>query len=622
MNRLSAVRWFAVVLALTLTVGVGLSAEPARSAQAGRGVDAILQASSAALGLGALGSVHTLHLRGTSVVVGVSGTAEAWQDLRDGRFAQFSDAGPLSGAQGYDGTQAWNRDASGVVWNDGAAAARYTAAQAAYQNAYLLWQPGRGGAGVVLRPERTANGKRYDVLRVTPPNMPPFDIWIDAATHLPSRVASTIGTVTSSTTYADYRKVDGLMVPFVQNGAANGDASTFSATRVVANDAGADAALQRPAMHVDDFSLPSGSTTIPFELVDNHVDLPVTINGKGPFHFLFDTGGANYIDSALATELGIGAAGNANGAGVGTTTETIRFGTVERLQVGDATLRKQVFVVGPVRAGFGMSSGKPVDGLIGFEVLSRFVTTFDYGKNEIVLRAPGSARPAGGTTMPFVFNGQHVDIPCAIEGFAGRCTVDTGSRTGLTVLSPFLAAHPSIVPSNATVVGANGFGIGGASLGRLGRTVLQIGSFTIPDVVTDLSTQAKGAFADPFVAGNIGAGTWKRFAVTLDYAKHTMTLAPNADYGARETYDRSGTFLITRGGKIVVADVRPGTAAADAGLAKGDVLTAVGGKDAAGIGLGAIRDVFRGPAGTAVALAFSTKDGTARTVTLTLRDYV
>jgi hypothetical protein len=604
MARFRAARAFA--LAAAAAAGLAVSPAPARSAQPDAGVDAILRSSRAALGLDALGSLRTLHFRGKSVFAGVSGTADVWQDLRDGRFAQFADAGPLSGAQGYDGSAAWNRDASGVVWNDGAAPARYAAEQAAYQNAYLLWQPGRGGADVALRPERTANGKRYDVLRVTPPSTPPFDLWIDAATHLPGRVASTIGGVASSTTYADYRDVDGLMVPFVQNGSA-----AFGATTVVANDAAAEAALRRPAMHVDDFSLPSGATTIPFELVDNHVDLPVTINGKGPFRFIFDTGGSNLIDSALAKELGIETQGHANGSGVGAATEPIRFGTAARLQVGDATLRNQVFVVASVRDGFGRSSGKPVDGLIGFEVLSRFVTTFDYAKNEIVLRAPGSAPPAGGTT-----------IPCAIDASAGRCTVDTGSRTELTAYSPFLAAHPSIVPPNAAAIGENGFGIGGAALGRLGRTTLQVGSFTIPDVITDLSTQTRGAFADPFIAGNVGAGTWKRFAVTFDYAKQTMTLAPNANYGARETYDRSGTFLIVRDGKIVVADVRPGTAAADAGLAKGDVLTAVDDKDPAGMGLAAIRTLFRGPAGTVITLAFTAKDGSAKTAALRLRDYV
>jgi hypothetical protein len=338
---------------------------------------------------------------------------------------------------------------------------------------------------------------------------------------------------------------------------------------------------------------------------------------------LFDTGGQNIIDADVAKQLGLGAGGGGAGSGVGSTTEAIQFATVDALGVGAATLRKQGFVVGPVHAGFGMSSGKPVDGLIGFEVLARFVTTFDYGTNTVVLRTPDAARPvAQGKTIPFSFNGGHVMVDCAIDGFADHCVLDTGSRIGVTVLSPFLAAHSSIVPPNATAVGANGFGVGGASLGRLGRATVQIAGYTIPDVIADLSTQKQGAFADPFYAGNIGAGVLKRFAVTFDYARQTVAFVPDAGFATRDTYDRSGTFLITQGGKIVVADVRPGTPAAAAGLMRGDVLAAVDGHDGGTLGLAAVRDLLRGAPGTAVSLQVVAKDGTARAVSLTLRDYV
>jgi len=328
------------------------------------------------------------------------------------------------------------------------------------------------------------------------------------------------------------------------------------------------------------------------------------------------------IDTEVAKALGLGAAGNANGNGVGSNSESIQFGTVDRLDVGGATLRKQGFVIVPVRAGFGVASGQPVDGLIGFEVLARFVTTFDYTHNRIVLQTRAGAPPANGTTIPFIFNGQHPNIACAIDGIGGRCDVDTGSRIALSVLSPFLAAHPAIVTPNATALGANGFGVGGAAMGRLGRTTLSVAGFTLPDLVTDLSAQTSGAFADPFTAGNIGAGVWRRFALTFDYGAQTMTLVPNASLTERETYDRSGTFLIEQNGQVVVADVRPGTPAAEAGLVRGDILTIIAGKPAAEYALSDVRMLFRGPPGTALTLVLTGKDGSRRSVTLTLRDYV
>ncbi len=597
---------------------------PAAASPAAPSVDEVLAASRAALGVGAVAKIGTVHMRGAVTIAGFRGTGDSWDDLRSGAWAQYADAGPVGGAQGYDGKVSWNRDTSGVVWDDASAGARYTAIDSAYLNRYALWMPGRGGAVVASEGRRTQGGHTDDVLRVTPPGSLPFALWFDASTHLPVRMVTVVGTSTTVTTMSDYRTVRGLRLAYTQTTDSDGNQASARMTAVTIDDPGADAALRRPETHVTDASLPSGTTTIPFELVDNHVALPVTIDGKGPFRFLFDTGGANFIDTDVAKQLGLGAAGTAAGGGVGAAQQAIQFATVDALGVGDATLRKQVFVVAPVHAGFGMSSGKAVDGLIGFEVLARFITTFDYANARIVLRTPEAAAPPAldaQRTIPFVFYGQHPMIACSIAGVSSQCVADTGSRIGLSILSPFLAAHPSIVPANATAPGANGFGVGGASIGRLARETLGIGGFTIPDVITDLSSQTKGAFADPFYGGNIGAAVWKRFTLTFDYPHRTMTLAPNAQLGVRETYDRSGTFLVAPGGKITVADVRPGTPAAAAGLLRGDVIATVGGKDAAAMGLAAIRDAFRGPDGTALALGV-TGPGGARTVTLTLHDYV
>jgi hypothetical protein len=601
----------------------GLASAPAAAANDPSSVAGIVAASGVAINAKALGAIHTLHFHGTTSIVGVAGTGDLWEDLRSGASAESSNAGPLSGAQGFDGTQVWNRDASGVVWNDGAPAARLIAIDSAYITRMALWSRGYGGATVTVAPAASTPGHHYDVLRIAPPGGSPFDLWIDAATHLPARAIVKAGVQSQTTIFGHYRVVKGVDLPFaVGTFDASGDQFDFAGTSVDVDAPATIVALQRPVMHVDDYDIPSGSTSIPFTLVDNHVDLPVMINGKGPYHFLFDTGGSNLIDSGVADALGLRGSGSAAASGVGSSTEQVAFATIDHLGIGDATLRHQVFAVVPVRAGFGVASGQPIDGLIGFEVLSRFVTTFDYADSRVILRMPSAPREPGGTTLPFTFNGQHADIACAIDGIDGRCDIDTGSRISLSVLTPFLAAHPTVVPPDASAVGANGFGIGGVALGRLGRTTLTIGSYTLPGLVTDLSSQTQGDFTDPFLAGNIGAGVWKRFTLTLDYGAQTVTLAPNASFAEHETYDRSGTFLLQQNGKIIVADVRPRTPAAEAGLRPGDTLTALAGKPAAGYALADVRALFRGPVGTAIPLVLTGRDGAQRSVILTLRDYV
>ena len=86
----------------------------------------------------------------------------------------------------------------------------------------------------------------------------------------------------------------------------------------------------------------SSNTTIPITLGENHVYLDVMLNGKGPYHFIFDTGGANVIDPAVAQEIGATGAGSVQGSGVGSQTEGLSFAKVNAMQIGDAVVERAV----------------------------------------------------------------------------------------------------------------------------------------------------------------------------------------------------------------------------------------------------------------------------------------
>jgi hypothetical protein len=374
------------------------------------------------------------------------------------------------------------------------------------------------------------------------------------------------------------------------------------------------------AAHAPDAALTGAQTTVPFEVIDNHVYVDVRLNGQGPFRFAFDTGGDNLVDSDVAKRLGLRTRGSIEADGVGGQRETFRLTTVDSLALGGVTLRNQHFGVLPIATGFGAGAGERIDGLIGFEVLARFITTIDYGTHRLILRRPGAAASAG-TTLPFVFHGHVPQIECRIAGVPGNCTVDTGSRLSLTVPAPFAAAHPQIVPSALSASGIDGLGIGGPARGRFGRVALDIGPFEIPDALADFSEQTRGAFADPSIAANLGGGVWKRFTVTFDYGRRTLSLQPNSAFSAPDAGDRSGLFLIARGGKIVVLDARPGTPAAEAGVATGDTLVVLDGIPVAKFTLREIREKLGGPAGTAVTLRLAAADSTERDAVVILRDY-
>ena len=68
-----------------------------------------------------------------------------------------------------------------------------------------------------------------------------------------------------------------------------------------------------------DLEMAAGKTSfsIPFELVDNRIFIAVRINGKGPYHFLLDSGGFGSISMQVARELDLPLGEEARGAGAG-----------------------------------------------------------------------------------------------------------------------------------------------------------------------------------------------------------------------------------------------------------------------------------------------------------------
>jgi hypothetical protein len=588
----------------------------------------LLRLSRAALGGAALDRRTIVRLDGSVSQGGLSGTASQWLEIGGTRFAESYRTDPLAGSDGFDGDAAWNRDRSGVVWIDGSVAGRAQAISSAFLADDRLWSRGRGGATVGWAGPQAAGGRNYDSLEVSVPGSAvPLTVWFDRQTHLPARFVQVIGADTTTVTLGDYHRVGAVMIPFVVRArSSDGNASDTTVARSDVDPPDGADKLVKPESDVHDFAIADGAkkTTIPFDLVDNHVYLDVMLDGKGPYRFIFDTGGQNVVDAQVAREIGAVGKGSVQAGGVGAATEAVSFANVDELKLGTATLKDQLFSVAPVRAGFGVSGGRAVDGLIGFEVLARFITTFDYGRSVVELALPGTAAPTkDADVLPFVFHGEQPQFACTLDGIATQCTLDTGERAAISLFAPFIAAHPSVVPKTATAPGVNGFGFGGPAMGRLGRLAsVHVGSFELADIIADFTTQTHGAFAAPFVGANVGGALLRRFTLYLDYPENTMALTPGPAYGDRDSYERSGIFLLDRAGRKIVYDVRPGTPAQAAGIVAGDAIVTIDGKDASGESLDDVRRAFFAPAGTVVRLGLVAKDGAPRTATLILRDYV
>jgi len=608
------------------TICVVLLLAPAAFASA---LDAqqILSKAKQASGGEAWDSVRSSHVKGTLSTGGMTGTVESWDEVSGGRTLDRFALGPVSGAQGFDGSQVWSQDSSGQVRIEEGGDTREAAANDSYRRSLAFWFPGRWPATIALVGDQREGDRTFHVLRITPKGGRPYDVWVDAVTFLFDRTVEKGALETRTVFLSDYREVGGVKLPFAAR-STNGEArydQLSTVEKVELNPPLEAGMFAIPAPPPPDFSLKEGktATTVPFELVNNHIYVAVKLDGKGPFRLLCDTGGANIITPELAAALGLKTEGALQGRGVGEKSEDVGLTKVAALEIGDATLHDQVFAVFPLGP-FAAVEGIPQSGLIGYEVFKRFVVKVDYEKSLLTLTVPSAYVPSGvGQVVPFKFNNHVPQVEGEIDGIPGRFDIDTGSRASLSLLAPFAEKHGLKVRYGAALEAVTGWGVGGAARGLVTRAkLLKLGNVEVGRPVMELSLQTKGAFIDPYVAGNVGAGVLKRFNITFDYAHQQLVFERNGNDRLPDTYDRAGMWLNLADGAFEVKDVVAGGPAAAAGLKVGDRILAIDGETPAQLTLPEARLKLRNrPTGTEVRLLIAT-GGVTKEIVLVLKDLV
>lgn len=583
---------------------------------------AILTANRDATGAFAPGTVT---VRADYAGQGLRGTTESVFDTASGAYVERADIPPTRGAEGFDGRTAWQTDLSGATTPQQGGDRPALAANNAYRNANGWWREDFGGAQVESL-GRDADGDR---LRVTPRGGKAFEAWFDPSTHLLARLreARSFGT-TIDLRYRDYERHAGVMLPrttIIDDGSGPGGLETLTLREVVPGPLRPASAYAMPTAKPGDWRIDAadGRTVLPMRLYNNHVFVDVSVDGKGPFPFLVDTGGHDILTPQTAAALALDAKGATTSGGAGEKTVTSGYTRVASLRMGAAELRDQTVMV----LDFSPKAveGFQVGGMLGVEVFQRFVVRIDYGAGTLALIDPARFDPRGaGTALPFVFYDHMPQVDGTFAGIPARFDIDTGSRAEVTMARPFVEAHGLRARFPRGVVTVDGWGVGGPVRSHVIRAPsLSMGGISTREVTASLATQDKGVFTDAGFDGNIGSAWLKRFVVTFDYPNRTMYLAPLADPGDDVgTFDRSGMWLNLGEGGFTVAEVADGGPAARAGLRAGDLVTAIDGKPASGMLLPDARRLLRTtPAATRVRVAYR-RDGKDGQATLVLRDQV
>jgi hypothetical protein len=502
-------------LAIAVLVACGSPAVHAPAPQPVTAVDAsatrLLDAWATSIGgRTAIAALGALHLRGRYTKGGITGTVDLWETPRGERREELQLAF-LHELRVFDGSRGWLVDRNGEVRDlDGFELDDQLALAFRGSFAPLLVDrvPGtvtvNAKGDLVLAP---AGGHRPETVTLGP-------------AHRPAQLVRRDSEKQRVTRFEDWRDVAGVAMPFhvhEDNGDPN-DAVDIAWTSI---ERGTPPAFTRPPDRAPDMQ---GTATAPIDLAfGGLIFVGVTVNGT-PMSFVLDSGAeSTVLNSSRLAALGLTATGTfAAGAGGGDV--TVGYVPHVTYAIGEASVRDQIVSAIPLDP-LEAPLGRKLDGILGYDFLSRFVVEIDYAHREVRFRDRASYHHAPGTPVPITLEDSTPSLDATVEvpGVApvpGRFTLDTGCLCEVTMFAPFVEEHHLLehVP-DAKVTGYSAGAGGETHQVTAPITALRIGDRTIDKPTADFGRDTTGATADPESAGLIGAIVWRRFVLTLDYRR-------------------------------------------------------------------------------------------------------
>jgi outer membrane lipoprotein-sorting protein len=495
----------------------------------------------------------------------------------------------------YDGEKGWVQDANGQVRELAGMELEQTKSEL-YFSVYAYLFPERAKGKVEYLGREEAGGINYYVVQATPEGGEPVKMFINPETYLIDKTVSKHDIVVATNYFSDYKDFGGIKVAtsMVINTGDTAYNIRITVTNVELNPELSDDLFKMPSALAKDYHFPPGKNfvEIPFVLNSNHIYVPVSIDGSKPLSFILDTGaGGPVLDMETAKELDLKTIGKFEGRGAGEGTQEVNIVTLTSVKLGDLIIDSVSAATISLKP-LSKYEGMPDDGILGYDLFSKFVVKIDYENRKLTLYEPSSFEYTGkGEILPITLEGNNPHVKAKIDGqYEGTFVLDTGARSSLVLHTPFVQKHEALTKDAKKIDVFSGIGIGGKAPGKVTRVKsIEIGNFNILSPVTTLSSSEKGAFASEKIDGNIGGGILKRFTVIFDY--------PKVDF--------------------VVKD----SPASKAGIKEGDLVLKINGQPTKDLLLRDIRDMFKAGDGKKISLIINS-EGKEKSIELKLKKLI
>lgn len=326
-----------------------------------------------------------------------------------------------------------------------------------------------------------------------------------------------------------------------------------------------------------------GSATLRTRQCVNYFLLEATINDKGPFTLLIDTGANQTVLSPKAADRLADDARPAAAYATGSQGRTQRissFVRVRSLRAGPLELRDfDAVTIELTRVQAAL--GTRLDGILGYPAFSRLLLTLDYPARQVRV-SPGELPDEDGKLIIPLTSWDRPNVEAVMAGRRRIFLLDSGKSGGVSVTRfddfPFESPPADV---------STGVAVGGGFVRRMGRLNgdIDIGAIRLRRPVIENSDSSN----------LIGAEAMDGFAVTFDQQNQRVRFEPAAGTVVQFPPVRGiGVGFGYEDNAWTVSHVFDGTPAQLAGLVEGDRVVRVGGRRLSDLSCRRTSDLFQG----------------------------
>jgi len=324
---------------------------------------------------------------------------------------------------------------------------------------------------------------------------------------------------------------------------------------------------------------------LPFELYDSRIHISLQVNDGEQKDFMFDTGAESAVfDSEEAKKANIKIKGSIPISGA-SGREKLAFSGKQKITLKDDLKINGINLVLTDLSGWREKTGRHFDGIIGYDILGKYVTQIDYDNRQISLfKKITDVDVSDHQVVDFDFK-RGIAIPqfeVAItlkngDTFKGLILFDTGAGLALSLNKPFIDENELYSKIGKTISTTGGGLNKKQTFNKALIASMNIGGFDLGEMTVQMSESEEGVTSYSGYLGLLGNEVISRFNVVLDYKNKKLYLKPNLRHHEDFSMPLSGIKLVKKEDKILIEELVPGCHAFQVGLRVGDHIHSVKG---------------------------------------------